>query len=117
MRRERTRRALAAARYLMDAWQVERAAETLDTLLADGAMGPIAPRLSNSGRPLSRMAASRSRCFESALEHTGDDRVLRARILAHPRSASPSGAAIRTVRSCVLMRLSPSPRSSAILSY
>ena len=117
MRRERTRRALAAARYLMDAWQVERAAETLDTLLADGAMGPRSPRLSNSGRPLSRMAASRSRCSRARSSTPAMTGVLRARILGTSRSASPSGAAIRTVRSCVLVRLSPSPRSSAILSY
>lgn len=83
MRRERTRRALAAARYLMDAWHVERAAETLDTLLADGAMGPERAEALQLRATVEQDGSVAIALLESALEHTGDDRVLEARILGH----------------------------------
>ena len=83
MRRERTRRALAAARYLMDAWQVKRAAETLDTLLADGAMGPDRAEALQLRATVEQDGSVAIPLLESALEHAGDDRVLRARILGH----------------------------------
>jgi DNA-binding CsgD family transcriptional regulator len=83
MARERVGRALAAVRYLIHAAQVSRAAAALDDLLAGDVPGrdrAEALQLRATIAPNGNVAIE---LLESALEHVGDDRALRARILGH----------------------------------
>jgi tetratricopeptide (TPR) repeat protein len=80
---ERTRRALVLARYLMDAAQVSRAIATLDQLLAGAVMGldraeALQLRATDEQDGIVAIAL-----LENALEHSAEDRAVRARILGH----------------------------------
>jgi DNA-binding CsgD family transcriptional regulator/tetratricopeptide (TPR) repeat protein len=81
--RERTRRALVRARYLIDAAQVSRAIATLDELLAGDVMGLDRAEALQLRATVEHDGASAIALLESAFEHAADDQAVRARILAH----------------------------------
>jgi DNA-binding NarL/FixJ family response regulator len=78
---DREERALAVAEYLVEAWRLEDASARIDEFLAAGVSGPRRARaLLLSQLVEDDLDVVRAR-LEEALEHVGDDRGLRARVL------------------------------------
>lgn len=78
---EREERCLGAATYLADAGQVADARARLDSLLAGPIVGPRRARALVLRSELEHDMAARRRVVDEALEHVGEDRALRARVL------------------------------------
>ncbi len=78
---EREERCLAVATYLADAGQVADARAQLDSLLAGPIVGHRRARALVLRSELEHDMEARRRMVEQALEHVGEDRALRARVL------------------------------------